>query len=170
MLLMQVDHVNSSRRDLLAEFEDALLRQRINCMSGSKLAESKEKRLQSRVQHRISELEGDYGLNFVMHPHMMYFMLWHVVVRILCFREKILASRLFIQCIQTASCSGHIFLGLEATCYTYSVSLTDALNLGLELPSTRGEDLQTKCLLELYGLKVNTRLTFFGLFCLLLYS
>ncbi|XP_056175118.1 probable ATP-dependent DNA helicase CHR12 [Syzygium oleosum] len=75
-----VDHVNSSRRDLLAEFEDALLRQRINCMSGSKLAESKEKRLQSRVQHRISELE--------------------------------------------------------------------------ELPSTRGEDLQTKCLLELYGLKL----------------
>ncbi|KAI3443219.1 uncharacterized protein J3R85_000141 [Psidium guajava] len=75
-----VDYVNSSRRDLLAEFEDALLRQRINCVSGSKLAESKEKRLQSQVQHRISELE--------------------------------------------------------------------------ELPSTRGEDLQTKCLLELYGLKL----------------
>ncbi|XP_030536078.1 probable ATP-dependent DNA helicase CHR12 [Rhodamnia argentea] len=75
-----VDYVNSSGRDLLAEFEDALLRQRINCMSGSKLAESKEKRLQSQVQHRISELE--------------------------------------------------------------------------ELPSTRGEDLQTKCLLELYGLKL----------------
>ncbi|KAK3440831.1 hypothetical protein EUGRSUZ_B01100 [Eucalyptus grandis] len=75
-----VDHVNSGRRDLLAEFEDALLRQRINCMSGSKLAESMEKRLQSQVQHRISELE--------------------------------------------------------------------------ELPSTRGDDLQTKCLLELYGLKL----------------
>ncbi|KAI4364388.1 hypothetical protein MLD38_020485 [Melastoma candidum] len=67
-------------RDLIVEFEDALLRHRMECLSAGELAKSKEKRMQSQVQHRISELE--------------------------------------------------------------------------ELPSTRGEDLQTKCLLELYGLKL----------------
>ncbi|KAI4369630.1 hypothetical protein MLD38_018052 [Melastoma candidum] len=67
-------------RDLIAEFEDSLLRQRMQCLSTGELAKSKVKRLQSHVQHRINELEG--------------------------------------------------------------------------LPSTRGEDLQTKCLLELYGLKL----------------
>ncbi|PKI37453.1 hypothetical protein CRG98_042150 [Punica granatum] len=44
--------------DLLAEFEDALTREWPNCKSGHNLAESREKRLQSQVQHRISELEG----------------------------------------------------------------------------------------------------------------
>ncbi|KAK4769218.1 hypothetical protein SAY86_027368 [Trapa natans] len=70
----------SNRLDLLVEFEDALSKGWKNCNSGYKLAKSREDRLQSQVEHRISELE--------------------------------------------------------------------------ELPSNGGEDLQTKCLLELYGLKL----------------
>ncbi|KAI3863998.1 hypothetical protein MKW98_031590 [Papaver atlanticum] len=66
--------------DLMAEFEDALVKQRTNCMSGSGLRKSADARLKSHIQHRLSELE--------------------------------------------------------------------------ELPSNRGEDLQMKCLLELYGLKL----------------
>ncbi|EOA19864.1 hypothetical protein CARUB_v10000115mg [Capsella rubella] len=66
--------------DLMSEFEDALLEQRRKCESGSRLAELKETRYKSRIQNRLSQLEG--------------------------------------------------------------------------LPSTRGEDLQEKCLLELYGLKL----------------
>ncbi|XP_042491047.1 probable ATP-dependent DNA helicase CHR12 isoform X1 [Macadamia integrifolia] len=66
--------------DLITEFEDALMKQRTNCMSGLWLKESKEYRLTSHIQHRLTELE--------------------------------------------------------------------------ELPSSRGEVLQTKCLLELYGLKL----------------
>eukprot|EP00257_Ricinus_communis_P025348 XP_025012762.1 probable ATP-dependent DNA helicase CHR12 [Ricinus communis] len=66
--------------DLMTEFEDALSKQRTNCMSGSLLGESREKRYQGHILNRLHELE--------------------------------------------------------------------------ELPSTRGEDLQTKCLLELYGLKL----------------
>ncbi|KAJ4955644.1 hypothetical protein NE237_012427 [Protea cynaroides] len=65
---------------LITEFEDALVKQRSNCMSGLRLRESKEKRLTSHIQHRLTELE--------------------------------------------------------------------------ELPSSRGDVLQTKCLLELYGLKL----------------
>ncbi|XP_043696942.1 probable ATP-dependent DNA helicase CHR12 [Telopea speciosissima] len=65
---------------LITEFEEALVKQRPNCMSGLKLRESKESRLQSHIQHRLTELE--------------------------------------------------------------------------EFPSSRGEILQTKCLLELYGLKL----------------
>ncbi|PSS33883.1 ATP-dependent DNA helicase like [Actinidia chinensis var. chinensis] len=64
----------------MAEFEDALVKQRANCMSGFGLAELRDNRLQTHIQHRLSELE--------------------------------------------------------------------------ELPSSRGEDLQSKCLLELYGLKL----------------
>ncbi|KAL5701805.1 putative ATP-dependent DNA helicase chr12 [Ranunculus cassubicifolius] len=66
--------------DLITEFEVALRKQRLNCISGTELRTSKESRLDSHVQHRLNELE--------------------------------------------------------------------------ELPSTKGEDLQTKCLLELYGLKL----------------
>ncbi|XP_059450152.1 probable ATP-dependent DNA helicase CHR12 isoform X2 [Corylus avellana] len=73
------DH-GSYTGDLLAEFEDALLEQRLNCVSGVGLKVSRESRFQSYIQHRLAELE--------------------------------------------------------------------------ELPSNRGEDLQTKCLLELYGLKL----------------
>ncbi|KAL5849724.1 hypothetical protein ACOSQ4_007737 [Xanthoceras sorbifolium] len=66
--------------DLMSEFEIALSKQRPKCISGSGLAELKENRYQSHIQHRLNELE--------------------------------------------------------------------------ELPSSRGEELQTKCLLELYGLKL----------------
>ncbi|KAG8658721.1 probable ATP-dependent DNA helicase CHR12 isoform X2 [Manihot esculenta] len=70
--------------DLMTDLEDALLKQRPNCTSGFVLGESREKRYQGHILHRVHELE--------------------------------------------------------------------------ELPSTRGEDLQTKCLLELYGLKRLSRL------------
>ncbi|KAE9453151.1 hypothetical protein C3L33_14925, partial [Rhododendron williamsianum] len=69
------------RGDLIIELEDALVKQRANCSSGSGLTESRDKRLQSHIQHRLAELE--------------------------------------------------------------------------ELPSSRGEDLQSKCLHELYGLKLS---------------
>ncbi|CAL5347182.1 unnamed protein product [Camellia sinensis] len=70
----------SKEGDLLVDLEDALVKQRPNCMSGFGLTESRDNRLNSHIQHRLSELE--------------------------------------------------------------------------ELPSSRGEDLQSKCLLELYGLKL----------------
>ncbi|KAL6343419.1 hypothetical protein AAG906_024784 [Vitis piasezkii] len=66
--------------DLIIDLDDALVKQRPNCTSGIELTKSRENRLQSHIQHRLTQLE--------------------------------------------------------------------------ELPSTRGEDLQTKCLLELYGLKL----------------
>ncbi|KAM6545390.1 hypothetical protein CsatB_026126 [Cannabis sativa] len=66
--------------ELLPELQEALLKQRSNCMSSFELTESRDKRYQSHIQHRLTELE--------------------------------------------------------------------------ELPSSRGEELQTKCLLELYGLKL----------------
>ncbi|XP_058192879.1 probable ATP-dependent DNA helicase CHR12 [Rhododendron vialii] len=69
------------RGNLIIELEDALVKQRPNCLSGSGLTESRDKRLQSHIQHRLAELE--------------------------------------------------------------------------ELPSSRGEDLQSKCLHELYGLKLS---------------
>ncbi|CAN6726263.1 unnamed protein product [Malus baccata var. baccata] len=71
---------SAAGEDLLADLGDALLEQRQNFTSGAALIESKEKRYESHIQHRLTELE--------------------------------------------------------------------------ELPSSRGEDLQTKCLLELYGLKL----------------
>ncbi|KAK7860436.1 putative atp-dependent dna helicase chr12 [Quercus suber] len=77
------DH-GSPKGDLLADFEDALLEQRPNCMSGFGLTALRENRYQSHIQHRLTELEV--------------------------------------------------------------------------LPSNRGEELQTKCLLELYGLKRLSRL------------
>ncbi|XP_056855740.1 probable ATP-dependent DNA helicase CHR12 [Raphanus sativus] len=66
--------------DLMGEFEDALLKQRTNIESGTRLTELQDNRNKTLIQRRLSELE--------------------------------------------------------------------------ELPSTRGEDLQGKCLLELYGLKL----------------
>lgn len=70
----------STYGDLIMEFEDAVVKQRPKCMSGSVLSELNESRFSSRIEHRLTELE--------------------------------------------------------------------------ELPSSRGEDLQSKCLLELYGLKL----------------
>ncbi|CAK9173647.1 unnamed protein product [Ilex paraguariensis] len=70
----------SHEGDLMTELEDALVKQRPNCISGSGLTESREHRVQSHIQRRLTELE--------------------------------------------------------------------------ELSTSRGEDLQSKCLLELYGLKL----------------
>ncbi|KAL1211796.1 putative ATP-dependent DNA helicase CHR12 [Cardamine amara subsp. amara] len=74
------NHFTPYGGDLMGEFEDALLKQRQNCESGSRLSELLDNRNKSHIQRRLSELK--------------------------------------------------------------------------ELPSTRGEDLQAKCLLELYGLKL----------------
>lgn len=56
-IIMQEDR-SSYRGDLLADFEDSLLEQRPNCMSGSGLSISRENRFQSHIQHRLAELEG----------------------------------------------------------------------------------------------------------------
>ncbi|GFP84004.1 probable ATP-dependent DNA helicase chr12 [Phtheirospermum japonicum] len=64
----------------MLDFEDAVLKQRSSCLPGSRLSDLKENRFQSRIQHRLTELE--------------------------------------------------------------------------ELPTSRGEELQSRCLLELYGLKL----------------
>ncbi|THF96564.1 hypothetical protein TEA_023219 [Camellia sinensis var. sinensis] len=80
MFVMQ-DGVDISKGGaLMMDLEDALVKQRPNCMSGSGLTKSRDVRLQSHIQHRLTELK--------------------------------------------------------------------------ELPSSRGEDLQSKCLLELYGLEL----------------
>lgn len=42
------------------EFEDAVVKQRPKCMSSSALTELNESRVQSRVEHRLTELEGWY--------------------------------------------------------------------------------------------------------------
>lgn len=52
------DDVGSSREDLMTDLEDALSKQRPNCVSGSKLEEARENRYQSQIQHRLNELEG----------------------------------------------------------------------------------------------------------------
>lgn len=44
--------------DLMGEFEDALLKQRTNCESGSRLAELQDNRNKTLIQRRLSELEG----------------------------------------------------------------------------------------------------------------
>ena len=48
----------SSYGDLLMEFEDAVVKQRTKCMSGSGLTELNESRFRSRIEHRLTELEG----------------------------------------------------------------------------------------------------------------
>lgn len=59
-VMLQDDPDSSVGEDLLADLEDALLNQRQNCMSGAGLIESREKRYQSHIQHRLTELEGDW--------------------------------------------------------------------------------------------------------------
>lgn len=48
----------SSEGNLMTDLEDALSRQRPNYMSGVGLTKQREERLQSKIQHRITELEG----------------------------------------------------------------------------------------------------------------
>lgn len=54
---MQEDN-GSYKGDLLADFEDSLLEQRPNCLSGFGLTVSRENRYKSHIQHRLTELEG----------------------------------------------------------------------------------------------------------------
>ncbi|KAH6769875.1 SNF2/Brahma-type chromatin-remodeling protein CHR12 [Perilla frutescens var. hirtella] len=70
----------STYNELMLDFEDAVSKQRSDCLPSSKLSDIKEARFQSQIKHRLTELE--------------------------------------------------------------------------ELPTSRGEDLQSRCLLELYGLKL----------------
>lgn len=44
--------------DLIMELDDALVKQRPNFTSGHELIKSRENRLQSHIQHRLTELEG----------------------------------------------------------------------------------------------------------------
>ncbi|KAM7462757.1 hypothetical protein LguiA_030878 [Lonicera macranthoides] len=78
------DNNDELKRDLMSNLEEALVNERPNCISSCRLTEARENRLQSRLKHRLTELE--------------------------------------------------------------------------ELPVSRGEDLQSKCLVELYGLKVELSL------------
>lgn len=48
-----------SYNELMMDFEDAVLKQRLSS-PGSRLSDLKEKRFQSRIQHRLTELEGKY--------------------------------------------------------------------------------------------------------------
>lgn len=61
--------------DLIIDLDDALVKQRPNCMSGFGLTDLRENRLQSQIQHRLTELEGYYyrqpfaSHHFVPHLH-----------------------------------------------------------------------------------------------------
>lgn len=47
-----------SREDLMTDLEDALSKQRPNCVSGFKLEQARDNRYRSQVQHRLNELQG----------------------------------------------------------------------------------------------------------------
>jgi hypothetical protein len=58
-LILQVDSSNSTQDDdLLTELQDALSKQRPNCSSSSKLNKAMQIRTQSRIQNRLTQLEG----------------------------------------------------------------------------------------------------------------
>lgn len=48
----------TSEGNLMADLKDALSKQRPNYMSGVGLTKQREERIQSNIQHRITELEG----------------------------------------------------------------------------------------------------------------
>lgn len=58
MFMLQHGSVVSNEEDLMTDLEDALANQRASCVSGFELTESREKRFQSLLKHRLSELEG----------------------------------------------------------------------------------------------------------------
>lgn len=68
MICLQDGSGISSYGDLMADFEVALFKQRQSCMSGIGLAELKETRYQSQIQHRLSELEGTRN-NYITQAH-----------------------------------------------------------------------------------------------------
>lgn len=60
VMMVQNNFAGSTYDELMLDFEDAVLKQRSSCLPGSKLSGLKEDRFQSRVQHRLTELEGIY--------------------------------------------------------------------------------------------------------------
>ena len=54
---MQGDGGNSGE-DLMTDLEDALSKQRPNCVPGFKLEQSRDNRYRSLIQHRLNELQG----------------------------------------------------------------------------------------------------------------
>ncbi|GFQ08679.1 probable ATP-dependent DNA helicase chr23 [Phtheirospermum japonicum] len=57
-MLVQDNSGVPSYDELMLDFEDAVLKQRSSCLPGSRLSDLKENRFQSRIQHRLTELEG----------------------------------------------------------------------------------------------------------------
>ncbi|KAJ9538434.1 hypothetical protein OSB04_031167 [Centaurea solstitialis] len=53
----------SNEGDLMTDLEDALAKQWPSHISGSELAEARENRVQSYIQHRLTELEGSLTWN-----------------------------------------------------------------------------------------------------------
>jgi len=64
--ILQGNSYTPNRGDLMSEFEDALLQQRLNYESGSRLAELKETRYKNRIHNRLSQLEGDCCLTMLL--------------------------------------------------------------------------------------------------------
>lgn len=64
--------------DLITELEDAIVKQRPNCMSGFVLGESREKRYQGRILHRLHELEGSSLV--MMGNFNSFFLLFHKAI------------------------------------------------------------------------------------------
>lgn len=59
-MVVQNNFAGSTYDELMLDFEDAVSKQRSSCLPASKLSDLKEDRFQSRVQHRLKELEGIY--------------------------------------------------------------------------------------------------------------
>ena len=63
IFMMQDGPGISGGGDLIIDLGDALVKQRPNCTSGIELTKSRENRLQSHIQHRLTQLEGYYFLS-----------------------------------------------------------------------------------------------------------
>lgn len=65
IFVIQNVHGNDSQEDLLTDLEDAISEQRF--LSAFDLSMSRENRHQSRIHHRLAELEGTYFNMKIMH-------------------------------------------------------------------------------------------------------
>lgn len=80
---MQDVPVVSRGGDLITDLDDALVKQRPNCMSGFGLTDLRENRLQSQIQHRLTELEGYYWQPFASHhfvPHLHEYKVFNMIL------------------------------------------------------------------------------------------
>lgn len=50
--------------DLMADLEEALVKHRSNHITGSEMAETRKKRIESHIQNRLTQLEGCYKKHF----------------------------------------------------------------------------------------------------------